>query len=290
MKEEDLKKEKFCIDSMKEKPTGRKKNVVLPLLALLAFLAVLAALFVPALTRARRSSWSAVCISNVKQLMNGCKMYACDYDGRFPGNLVQLDPEYITQPQIFFCPADPNNRSPEDPKNLEDANISYVLTPGLGEADDSSIIAICDKSIWNHESGKFVCYLGGNAEFVTADKLIDRDFEKIAKALESYHREKGRYPTPEEGLSALVHSGHLKFLPLDLFAPDNKSPYGYATKSPEEDWILTSCGPDKDRDIDSTLYSQEELSREDLAKLKTKLVFGMFAIKRTNGDVFRIGP
>ncbi len=54
------------------------------LLVVIAIIAVLAALLLPALQGAKDSAKTAKCISNVKQLVLGCLLYADDWDGQLP--------------------------------------------------------------------------------------------------------------------------------------------------------------------------------------------------------------
>ena len=54
------------------------------LLVVIAILAILAALLLPALRKARERAWSAVCVSNLRQIYVPTLMYANDHDGRPP--------------------------------------------------------------------------------------------------------------------------------------------------------------------------------------------------------------
>ena len=249
-------------------------------------------MFAPALMRARRASQAAVCLSNVRGLGQACKMYAIDHDEHFPGNLVGLYPDYVKDEQLFFCPVVYNSHSPKHIRTLNEATISYAIMPALNEADETpaETILVREKSIWNHESTMNVCYIDGHCALLMIDKIIEMDVDRISSGLATFLGENGRYPTNEEGLEILVTSGYLKSLPVDPFDRGGKRLYGYASKNVNNNWILTCYGPDEDRDIDPRMYSQGKLSAEDLSKLKTKLVLGMMAIKRTNGDIFRVGP
>jgi prepilin-type processing-associated H-X9-DG protein len=93
-------------------------------------LLVLAAILLPALARAREAARRASCANNLKQMGLSFKMYANEWDGRFPqmgvssrwvgsgpdnqpGNAftmffdgAAMYPEYISDPTVFVCPSD----------------------------------------------------------------------------------------------------------------------------------------------------------------------------------------
>lgn len=91
---------------------------LIELLVVIAILAVLAAVLFPVFARATEKAREATCVSNVKQLLEACMMYATDYDrtlpparcGRIQGSLgytwcVLLQP-YIDNEEILVCPSD----------------------------------------------------------------------------------------------------------------------------------------------------------------------------------------
>ena len=92
---------------------------LIELLVVIAIIGILAAILLPALARAREAARRSSCANNLKQFGIIFKMYAGEYNGkfppmgRFPGdwwytelpNAPSLYPEYWTDVNIMFCPS-----------------------------------------------------------------------------------------------------------------------------------------------------------------------------------------
>ncbi len=272
---------------------SKRKFPIRDLVVLAIIVIGIACMIGPALVRARRSAQAAVCVSNLRQIGLSLSMYTMDYDEHYPNTLAELyapGPGRYISLECLFCPGHYKGHPPEHVKT-DEASVSYTLTPGLSASDDLHTVVARDKSAWNHAGpGMSVLFIDGHAEFIKVDKIVEKDFEKIAEGLTAFFTGKGKYPTNQEGLEILVSAKYLKNVPVDPFDRDGKRPYGYATKNVDNNWILTCYGPDEDGDINLELYAKGKLSTEDLLKVRTKLVLGMFTIKRSNGDIFRAGP
>jgi prepilin-type N-terminal cleavage/methylation domain-containing protein/prepilin-type processing-associated H-X9-DG protein len=92
---------------------------LIELLVVIAIIAILAAILFPVFAQAREKARQATCLSNMKQILVGSKMYSQDYDGQLmPAYMKNVSPDgsppnywtYLIQPyvknwDILDCPS-----------------------------------------------------------------------------------------------------------------------------------------------------------------------------------------
>ena len=119
------------------------------------------------------------CMNNLEVIGKGCHLYAKDHQGKFPDQLKDLDPNYVTSPTTFVCPA----------AHAPAGTISYSYVKGFSEKDGEiyeAWILAYDNAAENHDQGgRAVLFVDGHVLWMVEDrfkKALQEQNDKLKNA------------------------------------------------------------------------------------------------------------
>jgi competence protein ComGC len=124
---------------------------LIELLAIMLIVVLFAALVVPAMRRPKERAATIQCISNLKQIGVGFKVWALDHSNQFPARLsstlggsqenageafrhFQILSNELGSPLVVLCPADTRGPAKDFGPSFSNSNVSYFV--GLEATDD----------------------------------------------------------------------------------------------------------------------------------------------------------
>lgn len=122
-------------------------------------LGILATLFLTSFALLRSEARDTECISNLRELYLGCKLYAEDHEGQLPKSVSELKsyvcPETGTATSVFICPLAKDKAGP---------SYELAVTGKLAEVNHPDQTVLIRENSGRHRKGRFAVYADGHVE------------------------------------------------------------------------------------------------------------------------------
>jgi dGTP triphosphohydrolase len=115
-------------------------------------------------------------------------MFAVDHEGKFPDNLAEIYPKYISTPKTFICPSTKVSEK-EVKKNF---NACYDYVSGMTEKYPEDCILVYDKEENHKGEGKNVCFVSGSVKWIPREEWA-KIYQQHQDSIEAYKIEEERY-------------------------------------------------------------------------------------------------
>jgi prepilin-type N-terminal cleavage/methylation domain-containing protein/prepilin-type processing-associated H-X9-DG protein len=181
----------------------RRGFTLIELLVVIAIIAIMAAILFPAFAQAREAARQSSCLSNLRQIGMGIRMYLQDYDGYCflhhtydadvvaNGPVISLEPEkpwtvilspYVENRAVFYCPSDPVNRTKTQALDLSTYAARELPELEEGKAGTIAAESYLLNSLLTHQTRQYGRFNEARFDGINGDLVVMS--ERNARALD----------------------------------------------------------------------------------------------------------